>query len=76
MFLDVFGAQLRKANDLLRVCEPLRILLCLLRKGDVFLLDLTGGCQAPAALLVFAALRCSFFFHLLSRVHYLFVVEL
>ena len=24
-----FGAQLRKANDLLRVCEPLRILLLL-----------------------------------------------
>ena len=36
----------------------------------------TGGCQAPAALLVLAALRCSFFLHLLSRVHYLFVVEL
>ena len=29
VFLYVFGAQLRKANDLLRVCEPLRILLLL-----------------------------------------------
>ena len=29
VFLAVFGAQLRKANDLLRVCEPLRILLLL-----------------------------------------------
>ena len=29
VFFYVFGAQLRKANDLLRVCEPLRILLLL-----------------------------------------------
>ena len=29
IFFYVFGAQQRKANDLLRVCEPLRILLLL-----------------------------------------------
>ena len=29
VFFYVFGAQLRKAKDLLRVCEPLRILLLL-----------------------------------------------
>ena len=38
VFFYVFGAQLRKANDLLRVCEPLRILLWLAAlKGSPFL---------------------------------------
>ena len=35
-----------------------------------------GGCQAPAALLVLAALRYGFLLDLLSRVDYLFVGEL
>ena len=43
-----------------------------LRKAN----DLTGGCQAPAALLVLAALRYGFLLDLLSRVDYLFVGEL
>ena len=40
-----------------------------LRKAN----DPTGGCQAPGALLVLAALRYGFLLNLLSRVDYLFV---
>ena len=40
VFLAVFGAQLRKANDMLRVCEPLRILLLLAAQRGLSIVSL------------------------------------
>ena len=54
VFLAVLGAQQRKANDLLRVCEPLRILLLLAALGGCVFYFASSG----TALCCYVYLSC------------------